>query len=281
MIAGMALELIFLGSGTSAGVPMIGCDCAVCGSDDPRDTRDRPSVVVRYPRDKPPAVDTLPEQTTVLVDASPDLRKQSIRHGLTAIDALVLTHSHADHVLGIDDLRRFNTVTGLPLDLYAEPGVIQDLQRMFRYIFHSHSNVNSSYIAQLVPMPIGPQTPIAFGAANWQPIRLMHGRLPILGYRIDWGGRSIAYCTDCSTIPPESIEQLAGVDVLVIDGLREKHHPTHLTLDQACEYAEQIGAPQTYLTHIAHYHSHQELMGRLPDGVEPAYDGLTISLAAS
>lgn len=281
MIPAMSLELLFLGSGTSAGVPMIGCDCSVCTSGDPRDRRDRPSVLVRYPRDKAAPSESLPEQFSVLVDASPDIRHQSIRNQLNAIDALMLTHSHADHVLGLDDLRRFNSVTGLPLDVYAEPTVIQDLQRMFRYIFEKSSNVNSSFIAELIAMPIGPDTPMKLGPASWRPLRLMHGRLPILGYRIDWAGRSIAYCTDCSTIPPETIELLIGVDILIIDGLRERHHPTHLTLDQACEYAEQIGAKQTYLTHIAHYHSHQELLDRLPEGVEPAFDGLTLTLDES
>lgn len=234
--------------------------------------------MARYPRTQGNSDGSLPNQTTVLIDASPDIRHQSIRNRVDWLDALMLTHSHADHVLGLDDLRRFNSVTDRALDLYAEPEVIQDLRRMFRYIFESKSNVNSTFIAQLVPLPIGPSKPIILGDATWLPIRLMHGRLPILGYRIDWGGRSIAYCTDCSTVPPETIAQLEGLDVLIIDGLRERHHPTHLTIDRACDYAEQIGAKQTYLTHIAHDHAHQELIDRLPEGVEPAHDGLVISL---
>lgn len=274
----MSLELIFLGSGTSAGVPMIGCDCSVCTSTDPKDRRDRPSVLIRQPRDKPHFHDYAHELFTVLVDASPDIRHQSLRHKLFWLDALAMTHSHADHVLGLDDMRRFNSVSGLPLEIFAEPEVIADLKQMFNYIFASKSNVNSTYIAQLVPIPIGPLTPLTFGAATWTPIRLMHGRLPILGFRVDCGGRSIAYCTDCSTVPPETIAQLQDLDVLIIDGLREQHHPTHLTIDQACDYAEQISAKQTYLTHIAHYHSHQYLMDRMPQNVEPAYDGLTLVL---
>lgn len=281
MIGDMALEFTFLGTGTSAGVPMIGCDCAVCNSTDPRDQRDRASVVVRYPRGKATTAKAMPDRYTVLIDASPDIRRQAIREGLTWLDALLLTHAHADHVLGIDDLRRFNAVMDRPLELYTESSVIQSLGQMFHYIFEPHRNVNKTFIAQLLPMPIQPSQPMRLGEATWLPIRLMHGRLPTLGFRVDWAGRSIAYCTDCSTIPPETLAQLQGLDVLVLDGLRERHHPTHMTLDRACEFAEQIGAGQTYLTHFAHEHSHQELAQRLPDGVAPAYDGLTLSLSAS
>lgn len=279
MIAAMALEFIFLGTGTSAGIPMIGCDCGVCTSADPRDSRDRASVVVRYPRNDAGGPPQMPEQYTVLIDASPDIRVQSVRHGLKWLDAMMLTHAHADHVLGIDDLRRFNAVMDRPLEFYAEPSVIESLGEMFHYIFHPHRNVNKTFIAELLPMPIQPGKAIALGEANWLPIRLMHGRLPTLGFRVDWSGRSIAYCTDCSSIPPETLAQLQGLDVLVLDGLRERHHPTHMTLDRACEFAEQIGAGQTYLTHFAHDHSHAELIERLPEGVAPAYDGLTLSLS--
>lgn len=274
----MALELTFLGTGTSAGVPMIGCTCPVCQSDDPRDRRDRSSVVVRYPR--PRKSDGQPDRYTVMIDASPEVRHQSIRHGVDWLDTLMFTHAHADHVLGLDDLRRFNTVTGGPIEFFAEPEVIQAIRQMFSYIFKDKHHYDNAYVAKLIPLPIGPGQVIEIGQASWTPIRLMHGRLPILGYRVDWAGRSIAYCTDCSTIPHETLPQMQDLDVLVLDGLRERHHPTHMTLDRACEFAEQIGAKQTYLTHIAHDHSHEELLARLPAGVEPAYDGLTLVLKA-
>ena len=157
--------------------------------------------------------------------------------------------------------------------------MIESLGQMFHYIFYSHRNVNKTFIANLLPMPIKPGQVLDFCGASWFPVRLMHGRLPTLGFRVDWSGRSIAYCTDCSAIPPETLDQLEGLDVLVLDGLRDRHHPTHMTIDRACEFAEQIGATQTYLTHFAHDHSHAELESRLPEGVAPAYDGLTLSLS--
>eukprot|EP00752_Nemacystus_decipiens_P016597 g14837.t1 len=257
---------------------MIGCPCAVCRSDDPRDRRDRSSVVVRVPREGWSEDDRCPAQYTVLIDASPEVRHQSIRHGVDWLDTLMLTHAHADHVLGLDDLRRFNSVSGGPIEFYAEPEVLQSIRQMFGYIFKDKHHYDNAFVAKLIPLPTGPGQVHTFSGARWTPIRLMHGRLPILGYRIDWQGRSIAYCTDCSTIPHETLEQLQGMDVLVLDGLRERHHPTHMTLDRACEFAQEVGAKQTYFTHIAHDHSHEELLERLPDGVEPAYDGLVITL---
>lgn len=277
----MALELTFLGTGTSAGVPMIGCDCPVCLSLDPRDKRDRSSVAVRYPRQQKPggAENALPKRMTIMIDASPEVRHQSIKHGVDWLDTLFFTHAHADHVLGLDDLRRFNSVTDGPIEFYAEPEVIQAIRQMFSYIFKDKHHYDNAFVAKLIPLPIGPGQVTTIGDAQWTPIRLMHGRLPILGYRIDWNGRSIAYCTDCSTIPHETLPQMQGLDVLILDGLRERHHPTHMTLDRACQFAEQINAKQTYLTHIAHDHSHEELCERLPEGIEPAYDGLVIALA--
>lgn len=274
----MPLEMTFLGTGTSAGVPMIGCDCTVCTSDDPRDRRSRSSVLLRYPRTRPDPSDQAPDAVNALIDATPDIRNQAIASGINWLDALMLTHAHADHVLGLDDLRRFNAVMDRPLDVYAEPEVIQSLAQMFHYIFQPHRNVNKSFIAQLMMLAIQPGKPIQLGDATWTPIRLMHGRLPIVGFRVDWAGRSIAYCTDCSTIPPETLAQMRGLDILVLDGLRERAHPTHMTISRACEFAQQIDPGITYLTHIAHDHSHAELVAMLPERVEPAYDGLVLTL---
>ncbi len=265
----MSLELIFLGTGTSAGVPMIGCDCAVCRSDDPRDHRTRPSVVVRYPD-----ADGTPRQ--FLVDTSPELRLQIIRHDIRTIDAVIMTHAHADHIFGMDDLRRFNAVMEAPIDIYAEPATLDRLRHIFGYIFDRDPARSETFIAHLVPRPIDADTPFELYGTTWTPIRLMHGRLPILGFRIDHGGRAVAYCTDVSGFPPPSYRQLQGLDVLVIDALRYRHHPTHLTVDQALNEIEAIAPRRAYLTHIAHDIQHADLAERLPEGVFLSYDGLVV-----
>jgi len=284
----MSLELTFLGTGTSAGVPMIGCGCEVCRSTDPRDRRDRPSVLIRY--DDPDA--RIDESHTVfnpaqagvrqvLIDASPEMRQQTMREQISRIDGLVLTHAHADHVFGIDDLRRFNATMDAPVEVYAEPAVIEQLKKMFMYIFEPHKNINKSFIGNLTMFPVEPATPLELFGATWTPLRLMHGRLPILGYRIDHAGASIAYCTDVSTIPAETYPQLQGLDVLVIDALRYRHHPTHLTVDRALEIIEELKPKQAFFTHIAHDISHADLSQRLPDGVALAHDGLRVCVARS
>ena len=267
----MKFEVLFLGTGTSAGVPMIGCDCAVCRSDDPRDKRDRTSVLIRY--DDPDG-----NCRSYLIDTSPDLRQQALREDLKRIDGVLYTHAHADHVFGLDDLRRFNAVMKQPLDIYAEERVLETLRHMFPYIFASENNVNKSFIPMLIPNLMEPDKKLDLFSATWTPIRLMHGRLPILGFRIDIAGRSLGYCTDVSSIPPESYALLEDLDVLVLDGLRYRHHPTHFTIDQALSEIEQIKPRSAYLTHLAHDVSHAELEPRLPEGVRLPYDGLVVEV---
>ena len=270
----MGLELVFLGTGTSSGVPMIGCDCGVCRSTDPRDTRTRPSALVRYP-DPEGTLDT-PRQ--YLIDTTPDLREQALRHAMNRLDGVIYTHAHADHILGIDELRRFNAVMKTPLDILGEQHVLDRLQEMFSYIFESHKNVNQSFVAKLIPQAIHPDAPFELHGARWTPIRLMHGRLPVLGFRVDWGGRSLAYCTDVSRFPPEAFGLLENLDLLVIDALRFRHHPTHMTVDQALEAIEQIQPNEAYLTHITHDVHHTDLADYLPAHVHVPYDGLVVSL---
>ncbi|MEM6550955.1 MAG: MBL fold metallo-hydrolase [Planctomycetota bacterium] len=288
----MVLELIVLGSGTSAGVPMIGCDCPVCTSEDPRDKRMRASVLVRWTDDGLPdteanreAVAFNPEQAgvrQVLIDASPDLRMQAIRERLSRLDGVVYTHPHADHVFGTDDLRRFNAVMGQPIDVYAERETLDALSGMLPYIFQAKRGPNKkTFIANLIPHELQAGEGFNWFGCRWTPVRLMHGRLPILGYRVDFDGASIGYCTDVSTVPPESWGLLEGLDVLIIDGLRHRHHPTHMTVERACEVAEQLGAKQTYLTHIAHDLMHAEVDAALPEGVNLAYDGLRVRLGTA
>ncbi|MEM1446383.1 MAG: MBL fold metallo-hydrolase [Planctomycetota bacterium] len=300
----MPLELTFLGSGTSAGVPMIGCDCDVCTSDDPKDRRSRPSVLIRWPDDSlnlteggsttwdDPKDAAMHEgesfharfnpnqigQRQILIDTAPDLREQAIREKLSRIDAVLFTHAHADHVFGLDDLRRFNAVMKQPIDLYAEQDVIDTFGRMFKYIFEPHTNVNPSFIPQLLALPISPDDTLELHGATITPLRLMHGRLPILGFRIDHGDASLAYCTDCSTIPPESWPVLRNLDVLVIDALRYRHHPTHMTVDRALEVIDELQPKQGFLTHLAHDVKYATLIEQLPEHVRPGYDGLRVEV---
>lgn len=270
----MSFELVFLGTGTSAGVPMIGCECAVCRSSDPRDQRFRPSVLVRY--DDPDPDRTLTRQ--YLIDTSPEIRLQAIRHQLRRLDGVIYTHAHADHVLGLDDLRRFNAVMEAPLDIYAEGSVLTTLERMFGYIFDPDRNHNKSFVARLVPHALEVQRPLNLHGATWTPLRLLHGRLPIMGYRVSHAGRTLAYCTDVSSIPPETYPLLMNLDVLVIDALRYRHHPTHMTVDQALDVVEQIKPRRTYFTHIAHDILHADLESRLPEHVYLSFDGLVVAL---
>jgi phosphoribosyl 1,2-cyclic phosphate phosphodiesterase len=270
-IVGMAMELVFLGTGTSAGVPMIGCDCPVCRSTDPRDQRTRPSVLVRYADD----AGTLRQY---LVDTSPELRLQAVRQGLKRIDGVFYTHAHADHVFGLDDLRRFNAVMEAPVDIYAESETLLALQRLFPYVFAPHLNVNVSFVARLIAHEVAEARPQAMQGAVWTPLRLLHGRLPILGYRIDQAGRSLAYCTDVSSIPPQTYPLLMDLDVLVLDALRFRHHPTHFTVDQALEVVEQVKPRRTYFTHMAHDVSHADLEAKLPEHVYLAFDGLVVAV---
>ena len=260
----------FLGTGTSAGIPVITCDCDVCNSDDPRDKRLRCSVCVRF-------TDEDGQKRVVLIDASPDLRQQVLNEQLTRCDAILFTHNHVDHTFGLDDTRMFNVSMQQPMDIYAERHTLDHLARVFQHVFESHKNVNDSFVANLVPNELTVDTALDLHGVLFTPIRLLHGRLPIVGFRIDVpGGPSLAYCTDVSSIPPESWPQLLKLDTLVLDMLRFRHHPTHLTLDQAIEIAEQVGAKQTYFTHMTHCVGHEKTAAGLPESMHLAYDGLSI-----
>ena len=272
----MSLDLLFLGTGTSAGVPMIGCDCVVCTSDDPRDQRSRPSVMVSYPDE----TDTQ-RIRHLLIDTSPEMRTQVMRHGITHLDAVLYTHAHADHIFGLDDLRRFNAVMDGPIDIYGDQHTLEVLHAMFGYIFQSHKNINKSFVATLIAHEVKPGEAINLFGVRWTPLRLLHGRLPILGYRVDFGDAtgSLAYCTDVSSIPPETYPLLADLDVLVIDALRYRHHPTHMTVDQALEVVDRVKPKRAFFTHIAHDIMHADLEPKLPDSVMIAHDGLRVRCA--
>ena len=263
-------SFVFLGTGTSAGIPVIACECEVCTSDDPKDKRLRCSVCVRF-------TDTNNQQRAILIDASPDLRQQVLREQLTLCDAILFTHNHVDHTFGLDDTRMFNISMQQPINIYAERRTLDHLARVFQHVFESHKNVNDSFVANIIPNEIAVDCPIELHGVSFTPIRLLHGRLPIVGFRVDVpGGPSIAYCTDVSSIPPETWCKLENLDVLVLDMLRFRDHPTHLNLDQALEIADQVGAEQTYFTHMTHCVSHAKTDSVLPENMHLAFDGLTI-----
>ncbi len=257
---GESLEVVCLGTGTSHGVPMIACDCPVCTSDDPRDRRSRTSVAVRF------------DGGTLLIDTSQELRLQSIACRIDRVDAVLYTHFHADHVAGLDDLRRFNWLQKCVLPLYAEPETAGVLRRMYPYAFED----DPTYPSAAPKLTIHEIDESSFELLGREivPIRLMHGPLPILGYRIG----NFAYCTDCSFIPDASVEKLQGLDVLILDALRHTPHPTHFTLAQAVETARRINAKRTCFTHIAHELKHAETNADLPDGMALAHDGLVLRL---
>jgi len=276
------VALTMLGTGTSAGVPVIGCDCAVCTSEDPRDTRLRCSAAMQF-------IDADGAPRLILIDTSPDLRQQALRHDLRRCDAIVYTHNHVDHTFGLDEVRRFNIVMEAPIELHAEANTMRHLHRVYEHIFKRDQNVNDSFVATLLPHIIDPDRVLDLHGLRFTPLRLLHGRLPVLGYRVESLNRRrevapqqppplpLAYCTDVSAIPPETWPHLTGLHTLVLDMLRYRKHPTHFTVDQAIDAAQRIGAQQTFFTHMTHDIMHATLDSELPDGMHLAYDGLVIA----
>jgi len=261
-----------LGSGTSHGVPMIGCDCSVCRSDDPRDTRTRPSILLeRVPADAPSASRWAGAIRSVLVDTSTDLRTQALAAGVRRVDAILYTHSHADHIFGLDEVRRFNLLQRESIPCYADRRTMTDLRRAFSYIF-SPSGEDGGGIPQITPFIIG--GPFSVGDLDVVPVPLWHGRRPILGFR--FGG--FAYLTDCSAIPDASWPLLEGVDVLILDALRHRPHPTHFSVSEALTVVSRLRPRATYFTHICHDLPHAATCAALPAGVELAYDGLILEI---
>ncbi len=253
------LRITLLGTGTSHGIPMIGCDCAVCASTDPHDKRTRTSVLVQT------------ADAAILIDTPPELRMQCLANDVRRVDGILYTHQHADHITGLDDLRRFNALQRTALTCYANAQTAHVLQRMFPYAFTNDPAYPSAKPELHLKEIDGP---FEINGVTITPIPLLHGHLPILGFRI---GR-FAYCTDCSTIPEESFALLAGLDVLVLDALRIRPHPTHFNLEQAIEAARRIGARQTFFTHIAHELSHAQTNAGLPDNMALGFDGQVIDV---
>jgi phosphoribosyl 1,2-cyclic phosphate phosphodiesterase len=250
-------ELTFLGTGTSNGIPMIGCRCPVCASTDPRDTRTRSSAFVRLGDD------------VVLIDTATELRVQALATGLDRVDAVLMTHPHADHTGGFDDLRRFNELGGKHLPVYADPGTASVLRERYAYTFVDQFPFYGGKPDLLLHEVEGSFD--LFGT-EVVPIPVLHGRLPILGYRFG----DLAYVTDAKTVPPEAIALLQGVEVLVINALRQRPHPTHLNLAEALTVIEAVAPREAWLTHVSHEMSHADAEAALPPHVRVAYDGLSI-----
>jgi phosphoribosyl 1,2-cyclic phosphate phosphodiesterase len=252
------IRIVVLGSGTSVGVPTIGCHCDVCTSADPRDKRLRPSVLVQY------------EGHNVLIDTTPDFRYQALRAGITRLDAVLYTHDHADHILGLDDVRPFNFHQRGPIPIYAAPGPMASIQRVFQYIFDGVKK--ESNIPQLEPRLIDGNIDL-FGV-EFVPVPVQHGSQTIYGFRFG----AAAYLTDHSDIPAASKEMLKGLDVIFLDALRYKPHPTHSTVDRSVQTVRELQPRRAYLTHICHDLRHERAESMLPPPVRLAYDGLEIEV---
>lgn len=274
-------KITILGSGTSSGVPVIGCDCEVCRSTDPRDRRLRCSAAVAF-------TDPLGQERLVLLDASPDLREQALRANLRRCDAILFTHNHVDHTFGLDEVRRFNALMRAPIDIYADRRTMEHLQRVYQHIFRKQENVNDSFVATLIPHLLDPDQPVDLHGLRFTPLKFLHGNLPVLGYRIDALDEErrpmeeqpepfpLAYCTDVSGVPPATWPKLRNLRVLILDMLRYRQHPTHLTVDQAIGIASEVNATQTVFVHMTHDISHADLDPRLPEGMYLGYDGLAL-----
>ncbi|MBE0645140.1 MAG: MBL fold metallo-hydrolase [Bacteroidetes bacterium] len=256
----MNVSLLMLGSGTSQGVPAIGCRCETCLSDDPRDKRLRPSVLFTTGR------------STLLVDTSSDFRQQMLREGVRCIDGVLYTHHHFDHIGGFDDLRQFNFLQNTAMRIYGLQNTLDEVRLTFRYAFGDALQLGGG-VPSTILHAVKPAIPFSIDAATVTPIPVMHGVLPILGYRVG----DIAYITDTNHIPETSFQLLEGLDVLVLDALRHKEHPTHFCLDEAIEIARRIGARKTWFTHIAHNIMHERDSALLPENMDFSYDGLLIT----
>ncbi|MEQ9207784.1 MAG: MBL fold metallo-hydrolase [Phycisphaerales bacterium] len=274
------MRIRFLGTGTSAGVPIIACGCRVCTSTDPRDTRTRTSATIEF-------VDSTGQERVILIDASPDLREQVLREGITRVDAILITHNHVDHVWGLDEIRRFNEIMKQPIEVWADAHTHQSLRRVYQHIFEKEKNIQKSFIADLVPRELVAGEAIELFGMRITPMVLMHGVQEILGFRFESeavedpaGVLPLAYCTDVVEVPYSSRAYLegaeGGVRTLVLDALRHRPHSTHFTVEQAVAEAERIGASRTLFVHMTHDLAHVETTRSLREGIDLAYDGLVV-----
>jgi len=257
------VRLTFLGTGTSFGIPQIGCSCAVCTSRDPRDKRNRTGVVVEA------------DGATILVDTPPELRLGMVRAGIGAVDAVLYTHDHADHTHGIDDLRALSGHHRGTLPIYGPADALERIRLKFDYIFDPLARpIPGSSRPDVTLHPLEPGVEASVAGQKVLPLRFSHGPSDVFGYRIG----PLAYLTDVKTVPAAERAALRGLDVLVLNALFHRSHPTHLSIPEAVEAARAIGARRTYLTHLTHETAHASLLAELPPAVEPAYDGLVVEI---
>lgn len=257
------MKITFLGTGTSVGIPVIGCDCRVCRSQDPRNKRRRSSLYVQTP------------EASLVIDTSLDFREQVLAYGVPRVDAVLVTHSHADHIFGLDDIRRYNTLQGVVIPVYASGETVSDLTRIFNYI-----NVREPEPGVFRPRLDFKEVhaPFVVGQVAVSPLPVVHGKATTYGYRLDYQGHSLGYVPDCKEMSEATVSGFRGVDVMILDGLRHRPHPTHLTVERALWLLQKIGARHSYLTHICHDIDHEETQESLPAGVFLACDGMVLNL---
>jgi phosphoribosyl 1,2-cyclic phosphate phosphodiesterase len=252
------MRLTFLGTGTSSGVPTLGCHCQTCSSSDPHDQRTRSSVLLEY------------GGRAVVIDTTPDFRQQALREKLDRLDAVVFTHTHADHVFGLDDIRVYNLRQKHAIPIYADSQSMQDIRRIFDYVFRA--NYAAGGLPNFDPHLI--DGPFELWEQTMVPLHVFHGELPILGFRFG----KVAYVTDFSTIPETTIELLTDLDVLVLAALRHKPHPAHSTLENSVDLVKRLKPQRAFFTHIAHELGHEATNASLPPNVWLAHDGLKLDL---
>jgi phosphoribosyl 1,2-cyclic phosphate phosphodiesterase len=257
------MKLTFLGTGTSFGVPQVGCTCRVCASADPRDRRTRSGAVVQS------------GDGTILIDTPPELRLQLVATGISSVDAVLYTHEHADHTNGIDDLRIFSQRQRRALPIYGPKETLDRLQSTFRYIFDSEMRVYEGTTKPHLELhPVEPDQEFSVAGLPVLPLAFPHGHLRVFGYRFG----DLAYLTDVKAVGPPEMDRLRGIRVLVLNALWWRPHPTHMSIAEAVATAQALGAGTTYLTHLTHETGHAELAASLPEGIFPAYDGLVVDV---